>query len=149
MPKKPKPESLKTRPDLTDTEWLAYLRCLPEYKGIDIFMLYRNMVDWCFKKGVTPTRLRLINWLNREAEALPMSAPPPSGSGSPPYKGGVAAAAPDEVVLLPDCSTCKNERFVSVVVRPDAEFDWQKTEMKPCPDCNKKHPVCGLHDEEG
>lgn len=139
MPKKSKPEALKTRPDLSDTEWLAYLRCLPEYKGIDVFMLYRNMVDWCFKKGVTPTRLRLINWLNREAEAMPMTAPPPSH----PH-----ALTPSPDLSMPDCATCKNERFVSVIVRPDAEFEWQRTEMKPCLDCNKKHPVCGLYDEE-
>lgn len=142
MPKKHKPETMKTRPDLADTEWLAWLRCLPEYKGIDVFMLYRNMLDWCVKKGKTATRLRLINWLNREAEALPMTEPPPF------IAGNAEAAASEASQELPDCKRCKNERFISTVVNPEAKFDWVKYGMVPCPDCNKKHPVCGLHDVE-
>lgn len=73
----PKPETLKTRPDLADDqEWLVWLRLQPENKGIEVDSLYRRMVEWCRQKGITPTRRRLINWLNNERSDVPMTYEP-------------------------------------------------------------------------
>ncbi|MEZ5421815.1 MAG: hypothetical protein R2682_15235 [Pyrinomonadaceae bacterium] len=76
MPRKPDPAKQKTRPDLSDQEWLVWLGLQPENRGIDIRALYRQMLDWCSRKGVTPTRRRLLRWLASDQEAMPMSAEP-------------------------------------------------------------------------
>lgn len=71
-----KPE-LKTRPDLTDDQtWIVWTAAQPENRGIDVHGLYRKMLEWCQKKGVTPTRRRLLNWLDTEREAMPMTFKP-------------------------------------------------------------------------
>ena len=75
--KKSEPENLKTRPDMDDQTWIVWLQQQPEYKAMEIAELYRSMLEWCIKKGKTPTRLRLLNWLNRERESMPMTFEPP------------------------------------------------------------------------
>ena len=72
----PKSEHIKTRPDLDDQTWIVWLQQQPEYKPLQVAELYRKMLEWCLKKGTTPTRLRLLNWLNREREAMPMTYEP-------------------------------------------------------------------------
>ncbi len=69
-------EKQKTRPDLDDERYLAWLSLQTENRGIDINGLYRSMLDWCGKRRVTPTRRRLLRWLDGEREAVPMTAAP-------------------------------------------------------------------------
>lgn len=54
------------RSQVCDEEFLEELQNKPAYQGINVKRLYDKMVVWCEMKGKQPTRLRLINWLNRE-----------------------------------------------------------------------------------
>lgn len=122
-----KAENLKTRPDLDDETWLAWTAAQPENRGIHVRELYRKMLEWCMQKGVTPTRRRFLKWLDTEREAMPLTYQPPHFDPKP--------GTPEEPEK-PDCDGCKNERFVSVVVNPDAQFEYDRTRMEPCPKCN-------------
>ena len=75
--KKSDPENLKTRPDLDDQTWIVWLSQQPENKGLLVAEMYRKMLEWCVKKGVTPTRRRLLRWLDTEREAMPLTYVPP------------------------------------------------------------------------
>src|SRR5690349_245265 len=108
--KKSDPEKQKTRPDLSDQEWLVWLDLQPENKGIEVHALYRQMVEWAFKTGKTASRLRLLNWINREREAMPMTLDPP---------GLVKPIDPDA-----DCDECDSTRRVQV-----------NDHSTPCPKC--------------
>lgn len=75
----PKAEEKKTRPDLTDDlEWLVWVDMQPENKGIEVKTMYRKMLAWCANKGVTPTRRRLLRWLDNEREDVPVQYIPPN-----------------------------------------------------------------------
>ncbi|HQZ81591.1 MAG TPA: hypothetical protein PLR83_00095 [Pyrinomonadaceae bacterium] len=115
----------KTRPDLGDHEWLAWLGSQPENRGIDVRAMHRKMFDWCRQKRVTPTRRRLLRWLDSDREAMPMKA-----AASPPK--------PASKPQLPDCVACGNERFIRTEVYPDAQYDWMRWRMLPCSKCNAK-----------
>lgn len=94
------PETLKTRPDIPDDrEWLVTLRGLDENRGIDIVGLYDRMLAWCERERQTPSRLRLLNWISREREAVPVSYRPPVRNGFDP--GRVVEPVEDAVAALP------------------------------------------------
>lgn len=86
-------EKLKTRPDLSDDEWLKLIERLPENNGLDVRRVFRRMIDWCRERDLTPSRLRLLKWLDNERAAVPIAT------------GKVEDA---------DCSYCSNERRVTV-----------------------------------
>ena len=109
--KKQKPEDLKTRPDLDDESWLAWTAAQPENRGIDVRTMYRKMLEWCDEKGHTPTRRRLLRWLDNEREAVPMTH-------KPAYFG--------EQKTDDDCDHCGNSRSVVINDR-----------RSPCPDCRR------------
>lgn len=71
-----KKPDLKTRPDLNDEDYLVWLKEQPENTGIPVNSLYRKMLVWCEKKGRTPSRMRLLNWIDGEREASPMTFTP-------------------------------------------------------------------------
>ncbi|MEO5360615.1 MAG: hypothetical protein H7843_09215 [Nitrospirota bacterium] len=52
--------------DISDEEWLRSLRNNPAYEGIPVDVVVGKLLAWCENKGYTPTRARLLNWLNRE-----------------------------------------------------------------------------------
>ncbi len=108
--KKQLPENLKTRPDLTDEEWIAWTAAQPENRGIDVRSMYRNMLEWCLKKGVTPTRRRLLRWLDSEREAMPLTYEPPY------FEKPVDPNGP--------CGECSGERKITV-----------NDLRSPCPKC--------------
>lgn len=117
-----KKEDLKTRPDLDDQTFVIWTAAQPENRGIDVHAMYRKMLDWCMKKGLTPTRRRLLRWLDTERESMPMTY-------EPAYFKGDEAAAADVVVLSDD-----TERAVFI---PEP----------PCDICGKE--VCfNLHRKE-
>lgn len=70
-PRKRKDASLKTRPDLNGREFLNHLSQLPENKGIDVPVLFKEMQDWCAKKNKTISRQRLLRWIAKEREDVP------------------------------------------------------------------------------
>ena len=74
-----KPRSVR-RPSQCDEQFLLELQTNPAYAGLDVQTLYHKMVVWCQNKGKQPTRMRLINWLNREER--PMTAPTPQNGGT-------------------------------------------------------------------
>ncbi len=86
--KKERAQNLKTRPDLDDESWLKLIERLPENKDLNVRTLYRRMLRWCEQKGQTPTRRRLLKWLDNEREAVPIK------------------------MTDPDCTNCKNERWI-------------------------------------
>ena len=115
------PETLKTRPDITDnTEWLVWTSMQPENKGIEVQAMYRAMLKWCDEKGKTPTRRRLLNWIDRDRKDIPL--------------GPQAPSLPEPTEAAPKCPTCKDAR--EVPVKPEnAKHDWE-LEFTPCPDCS-------------
>lgn len=123
MPRKTDPAAQKTRPDLADREWIIWLEQQPENRGIEVRALYRKMCEWCQRRGVTPTRRRLLRWLDGEREAVPMIAAPP--------------AIPEKNIrpTRPDCDYCGNNRFVRAEIDPNAAFEWARFGMVPCPKC--------------
>lgn len=50
---------------LSDDEWLASIKANPAYQGIDVDREYGKMQAWCQTNNKTPSRKRLLNWLNR------------------------------------------------------------------------------------
>ncbi|HQQ88584.1 MAG TPA: hypothetical protein PLA72_11345 [Smithellaceae bacterium] len=67
---------------LSDEDWLKTLEENPVYSGIEVRAVYGKMLVWCQQKGKKPTRLRFVNWLNREDRVV---APIP-GNGVRPKK---------------------------------------------------------------
>lgn len=53
-------------PKLCDDDFLTALQAKEAYIHIDVRQLYAKMIVWCELKGKQPTRMRLVNWLNRE-----------------------------------------------------------------------------------
>lgn len=96
-----KEEKQKTRPDLDDEHYLAFLSNQKENAGIDVYGLYRSMLEWCGKTRKTPSRLRLLNWLNTERSAVPMTALPTFPKPEP--------LADPEYVPPPPCDICGKE----------------------------------------
>ncbi len=99
---KTKPETQKTRPDLDDEHWLAWIAAQPENKGLYVREMYRKMLEWCEKKGVTPTRRRLLRWLDNEREDVPVTYQPPYHEPQPDEK-------PSTFVAPPPCEFCGKE----------------------------------------
>jgi len=54
------------RSQVCDEEFLKELQAKPAYAQLDVIRLFNKMTVWCEQKGKQPTRMRLINWLNRE-----------------------------------------------------------------------------------
>jgi hypothetical protein len=50
---------------LSDEEFFDQLSSNPAYSGIDIQLQYGKMKAWCEVNNKTPSRRRLVNWLNR------------------------------------------------------------------------------------
>lgn len=113
MPKKSK--ELKTRPDLTEAEWLSWLGELDENRGIDVRELYQKMIAWCVRKSEQPTRRRLLKWIENTRESVPI-----------------------DINKELDCAECNNERWVRGNLetwpcpkcRPDRYRAWQKERGK-------------------
>lgn len=55
---------------MTDDEWLAEMKKNPAYAGIDIDRVKGKMEAWCLTNNKSPTRRRLVNWLNREDKPM-------------------------------------------------------------------------------
>lgn len=68
VPAKPSRPAKKKK--LTDDEFMQALRDNPIYAGLDIDRLKGKMEVWCAGKGLTPSRARLVNWLNKEDKPL-------------------------------------------------------------------------------
>lgn len=71
-----KPEALRTRPDLSDTDYVAWLSSQAENVGIDVPEKFRRMISWCAENKQTPSRLRLLKWLSKEQNDVPMANTP-------------------------------------------------------------------------
>lgn len=123
MPRRRKDENLKTRPDLSDREWLDWLATQPENRGIRIHDLHRRMIRWCIERGEQPTRRRLLNWLDRTRQDVPIT-----DAVTPPRQQFAADPEPQ----LPDCKICKNERCIRILVRPDSPYEWARYETHIC-----------------
>ena len=104
MPKKVD-KTLTTRPDLDDQAFVIWTAAQPENGGIDVQSMYRKMLEWCDKKGVTPTRLRLLNWISREREDRPMTYKPAYHKEEP--------KPASEFVPDPPCQYCGKEICLS------------------------------------
>lgn len=130
MPKKPDPTKQKTRPDLDDEHWLVWLSRQPENKGIDTFGLYRSMLEWTAKKRITPTRLRLLNWLDRERQAVPMTMNPIPGTAGDPPATPASKASPSF-----KCERCFDTGEISTEVLADRRLFTHQMEFVPCPAC--------------
>lgn len=76
-PKKKSPKKkplLITRPDLAnDTAYVAWLCDHKKYTSLDVKGKYDKMLAWCEKKDETPSRQRLIAWLNKDLKDMPIT----------------------------------------------------------------------------
>lgn len=68
---------------MNDEEYIESLKSNPAYKGLDINKVYGKMVAWCNLKGKSPSRARLLGWLNREDGAMTAPAKKRSALGGP------------------------------------------------------------------
>jgi len=55
---------------VSESDWLEELKSDPAYVGIDVQNLHDKMIRWCKEKRQRPTRMRLINWLNKQDRQL-------------------------------------------------------------------------------
>ena len=60
-----KPRSPST-PKLCDDDYLNELQSDEAYQSLNVRKVHAKMVRWCKERGKVATRMRLINWLNRE-----------------------------------------------------------------------------------
>ena len=67
---KRKPKSLNLRNGLVDSEWIAGVKQNPAYAGIDVDRELNKCVEWFKVKGITPTRQRFLNWINKADKPL-------------------------------------------------------------------------------
>ncbi len=79
----------RTRPEISrDEDWLVWLKSQAEFSALNILGKYRDMLAWCRKNNKTPSRLRLLNWLDKELRDAPMTYEPKeeknAGNGSEP-----------------------------------------------------------------
>ncbi len=52
-------------PQLSDADWMASLKLVVAYAGIDIESEFSKMATWCGANSKKPSRRRFVNWLNR------------------------------------------------------------------------------------
>jgi len=62
--------SKKRIPKLSDEEWMQALKNNPAYKGINIEIEHSKCIAWFDNKGITVSRQRFLNWLNRADKPL-------------------------------------------------------------------------------
>lgn len=55
---------------LSDEEWMQELKINPAYKGINIEIEHSKCIAWFDNKGITVSRQRFLNWLNRADKPL-------------------------------------------------------------------------------
>lgn len=65
----PRPR-LKKIGEMSDDEFFTRLETDSAYVGIDVRKLNNRMIAWCEVNGKRPTRRRLVNWLNRQADSI-------------------------------------------------------------------------------
>jgi len=75
-----KPRSPST-PKLCDEAYLDELQKDEAYKSLDVRHVYSKMLRVCKERGKRPTRLRLINWLNREDQPMGSNGTPKTNRG--------------------------------------------------------------------
>jgi hypothetical protein len=73
-PKKKRPPMLAD-----DAEWLATIKAEPAYRGIDVDRELSKCRAYFSTKGVTVSRQRFLNWLNRADRQLAGGNAPPRG----------------------------------------------------------------------
>lgn len=64
------PKILNSKNGVTDSEWLARLKESPAYKGIDVEAHFFRCVEWCNLRKITPTRRRVLAWLNKQDKPI-------------------------------------------------------------------------------
>lgn len=67
----------KIAPAMGHEEWLAHLQAMDAYRHLNVRVLYSRMVAWCEAKRKEPSRLRFVNWLNREDPPMSETPAPP------------------------------------------------------------------------
>ncbi|MDQ3919320.1 MAG: hypothetical protein M3348_12670 [Acidobacteriota bacterium] len=68
----------KRRPVPCDEEYLAELQAEPAYQALNVAHVFSKMSAWCKARGKQPTRMRLINWLNREDQPMAVVSDQPA-----------------------------------------------------------------------
>jgi len=58
-----------------DSEWLAQLQQNPAYEGLDVKRHFFQCVEWWRQRGITPTRQRILNWLNKQDKPIHAKQP--------------------------------------------------------------------------
>lgn len=66
-------DKARTRPDLSEADWLNHLQELPENRGIDVPLLFKRMLAWCERNGKPSSRQRLLVWLDKDRADGPIS----------------------------------------------------------------------------
>jgi hypothetical protein len=61
----PTPPASRRTPKLSDDEWMESLKSATAYAGIDIAREHSKATVWCQTRGITLSRKRFVNWLNR------------------------------------------------------------------------------------
>ena len=65
-----------SKPEMTDGEWLEYMKAKPELQRIDVGHEYGKMLEWCQRKNEKPTRRRFEVWVGKAEPSLELAAKP-------------------------------------------------------------------------
>lgn len=77
MPKpREKREPISRGKELSDEAWVAYLKTLPVYRGIDVDREIQKCEIWSKTKRKKLSRDRIVNWLNGADVPLTLNSPP-------------------------------------------------------------------------
>jgi hypothetical protein len=72
--KKPRARNTKPYAKMTDEEFVAFLEAEPHLKGVDVKREIGKCQFWCRCNNKLPSRMRVINWLNKSENILGYNA---------------------------------------------------------------------------
>ena len=88
---KEKKKRRDSKPDMTDEQWLEYMKAKPELQRIDVGREYGKMLEWCQRKNEKPTRRRFEIWVGKAEPGLELAAKPTADQRGPftpqPHRG--------------------------------------------------------------
>lgn len=145
-------------PDYLEEIESAYSRCRERYSmlsaidwdlaagwerdGIPLFIAIRAIDDCCrkYKARREPGKINTLRYFDQAVRAA-FSAWSASRVGAHDPGRQDPSSGSDHQELPPMCDKCRPHLGqVLTLVDPDAEFSWDREQLRPCPDCNLDNP---------
>ena len=124
-----------------------------EKDGIPLFLVIRAIDDCCkkYKARREPGKINTLRYFDQAVRAaysawsasrVGAHDPRVDNAGYDSGTAGAENAASNEIedqAPPPMCDNCRPHLGqVLVLTNPDAEFSWQRSELRPCPDCSPR-----------